>query len=72
MYMSDVIGTCALNDVYLYEDDGDGYGYREGAYRMTEFVVTGPGESVEATVVEGDWEPGVWRIVPRDISKSEF
>jgi len=54
---------------YLYEDDGDGYGYREGAYRVTEFVVAGPGESVETKVVEGDWEPGEWLVVPRDISK---
>lgn len=54
---------------YLYEDDGDGYGYREGAYRVTEFVVAGPGKSVEAKVVGGDWEPGGWLVVPRDISK---
>ncbi len=54
---------------YLYEDDGDGYGYREGAYRVTEFVVSGPGESVQVKVMEGDWEPGVWLVVPRDISK---
>ncbi len=52
---------------YLYEDDGDGYGYREGAYRVTEFVVAGPGESVESTVVEGDWEPGEWLVVPQNI-----
>ena len=45
---------------YLYEDDGEGYGYREGAYRVTEFVV---GDEVKATVVEGDWEPGDWEIV---------
>ncbi len=54
---------------YLYEDDGDGYGYREGAFRVTEFVVAGPGEPVEATVVDGDWEPGMWRMVLQDISK---
>jgi len=54
---------------HLYEDDGDGYGYREGAFRVTEFVVAGPGEPVEATVVDGDWEPGGWRMMLRDISK---
>jgi alpha-glucosidase len=54
---------------YLYEDDGDGYAYRGGGYRVTEFVVEGPGKSVEATIVEGDWEPGGWLVVPRDISK---
>jgi len=54
---------------YLYEDDGDGYGYRDGAYRVTEFVVAGPGESVAATSVEGDWGPGAWRMVVRDVSK---
>ena len=54
---------------HLYEDDGEGYAYKEGEYRVTEFVVAGPGESVAATVVDGDWGPGRWLVVPRDISK---
>jgi alpha-glucosidase len=50
---------------FLYEDDGDGYGYREGEYRVTELVVD---DVVAATVVEGAWEPGTWKIVTREVS----
>jgi alpha-glucosidase len=51
---------------YLYEDDGDGYGYREGGYRVTEF---GFSDGMNTSVVEGDWEPGAWRIVTTNVSK---
>ena len=50
----------------LYEDDGDGYGYRDGAYRVTEFVYD---DEMEATVIEGSWKPGSWKLVTRDVSK---
>jgi alpha-glucosidase len=44
---------------YLYEDEGDGYGYRDGAFRVTEFIVDGQATS---RVVAGAWEPGAWEI----------
>jgi len=50
----------------LYEDDGDGFGYRDGAFRVTEFVVD---DGVEHTVVEGDWEPGAWKVSVRDVTR---
>ena len=51
---------------YLYEDDGDGYGYRDGGYRVTEFSV---GDEVITRVVEGGWEPGAWKIVTTRVSE---
>ncbi|MBU0742658.1 DUF5110 domain-containing protein [bacterium] len=41
----------------LYEDAGEGFGYREGAYRLTRFTAqTREGEVVvSADVVEGNW-----------------
>ena len=50
---------------YLYEDDGDGYGYRDGGYRVTEFVFD---DEMEATVIDGSWEPGSWKLVTRNVS----
>jgi alpha-glucosidase len=50
----------------LYEDDGDGYGYLEGDFRVTEFVV---GQETESAVVEGAREPGTWRIVTTRVSR---
>ncbi len=43
----------------LYEDAGDGYGYRDGAYRLTRYVAQRRGEIVvvEGEVVEGNWPP---------------
>ncbi|HPF70717.1 MAG TPA: glycoside hydrolase family 31 protein [Candidatus Krumholzibacteria bacterium] len=37
----------------LYEDDGDGYGYRDGACRTTRYVVSGG--QVERAVIDGTW-----------------
>ena len=51
---------------YLYEDDGDGYGYRDGEYRVTEFSV---GNEVITRVVEGGWEPGSWKILTTRVSE---
>ena len=41
----------------LYEDAGDGYGYRDGEYRLTHYTAQRRGGNVvvEGTVVEGDW-----------------
>ncbi|MEN8006952.1 MAG: TIM-barrel domain-containing protein [Candidatus Krumholzibacteriota bacterium] len=50
---------------FLYEDDGDGYAYRDGAYRVTEFMFD---DEMETTVIEGTWKPGSWKIVTRDVS----
>ncbi len=50
---------------FLYEDEGDGYDYRAGGFRVTEFVVS---DGVETTVVEGAWEPGAWKIVTRKVT----
>ncbi len=44
---------------YLYEDAGDGFGYREGAYRLTRYAASLEGGAlrVRGTVVEGGWPP---------------
>ena len=42
----------------LYEDDGDGYGYRTGAYRLTRFAAVRDGDEwVKAAVAPGDGWP---------------
>jgi len=50
----------------LYEDEGDGFGYREGAYRVTEFTYDGESNH---EVVEGEWELGTWKISTRAAGK---
>ncbi len=41
----------------LYEDDGDGYGYEKGEYRLTRFVARQDGDSVQiqTETVGGNW-----------------
>jgi alpha-glucosidase len=43
----------------LYEDAGDGFGYRQGRYRLTRFTaqLEGAKLGVRATVIEGAWAP---------------
>jgi len=50
----------------LYEDDGDGYRYTEGGFRLTEFVVT---DDLDARVVDGGWGPGTWQILTTIVSE---
>lgn len=45
----------------LYEDAGDGMGYRDHEYRVTRFSVDGG--KVASSVVEGAWPAGTWRVV---------
>jgi alpha-glucosidase len=45
---------------FLYEDEGDGYGYLAEEYRVTEFRYAG---ELTTRVVEGGWEPGSWKKV---------
>ena len=51
----------------LYEDAGDGYGYREGEYRVTRFdaVRDGDAVTVDGSVIEGEWARPDRRIVVR-------
>jgi len=51
----------------LYEDDGDGYAYREGSYRITEFRFAAA--AMAAEVVEGAWGEGSWRIEVRNLAR---
>ncbi len=50
----------------LYEDAGDGLGYRDRAYRLTQFSFSGGKAS--ATVADGDWPAGSWRVTPRVVA----
>ena len=47
----------------LYEDAGDGVGYRDREYRVTRFIVEGG--KVASSVEEGNWPAGDWRVVVR-------
>lgn len=51
----------------LYEDAGDGFGYRNDEYRLTRFEAVRDGDAVTVTgsVVEGDWTRPDRRIVVR-------
>jgi alpha-glucosidase len=51
----------------LYEDAGDGYGYRAGDYRLTRFAAVRTGErvSVTAEVVGGQWAAAERQLVVR-------
>jgi alpha-glucosidase len=41
----------------LYEDAGDGFGYRDGQFRVTKWTVTGAGAGavIEPEVIDGEW-----------------
>ena len=47
----------------LYEDAGDGLGYRDRAYRLTKFTFSGG--KAGTTVADGDWPAGTWQVTPR-------
>ncbi|MBK8164932.1 MAG: alpha-glucosidase [bacterium] len=49
----------------LYEDAGDGPGYRDQACRLTRFTYEA-GKST-AVVVEGEWPAGDWRVTTRAV-----
>jgi alpha-glucosidase len=50
----------------LYEDEGEGYAYREGGYRVTEFRFENG--NLTSAVTEGVWEPGSWQVEVRNVS----
>ncbi len=54
----------------LYEDDGDGYGYRTGAYRLTRFAAVRDGDEVgvSAEIIGGDWDRAERRLTVRVLS----
>jgi alpha-glucosidase len=55
----------------LYEDAGDGYGYRAGEYRLTRFVAVRTGEQVTVTaaVVGGQWAAMERRLTVRVLAE---
>ena len=57
----------------LYEDAGDGYGYRRGEFRLTRFVATsGPGDgdvTIAAEHVAGGWPAAERRLKVSVLSK---
>ena len=59
----------------LYEDAGDGFGFREGEYRLTRFRAERAGSEVIVTpeIVEGDWGHPERRVEVRLLlDKTEF
>jgi len=44
---------------WLYEDDGDGYGYKKGAYSLTHYVADKSGNEVIVKIKESK---GVWKV----------
>jgi hypothetical protein len=54
----------ASSEASLYEDAGDGFGYRQGAYSRRRFVQRRDGGRV---TVEVGAPEGSWRAAPRDI-----
>jgi alpha-glucosidase (family GH31 glycosyl hydrolase) len=51
----------------LYEDDGDGYGYEKGEYRLTRFVAQQDGDNVQiqTETVGGSWPERERRLTIR-------
>ena len=62
-----VTGAMFLAVGQLYEDDGDGYGYVEGGYRVTEFLFSDG--DMAADVVEGAREAGSWKSSVRNVAQ---
>ncbi len=51
----------------LYEDAGDGGGYHDREYRVTEFSYSDGG--LVSEVVDGGWTAGPWRATPRVVGR---
>ncbi len=56
----------------LYEDEGDGYGYENGEYRLTRFVATLEGDEVQvaAEIVGGHWKAPVRQLSVRVLNSN--
>jgi alpha-glucosidase len=56
----------------LYEDAGDGYGYRDGEYRLTRYTAVGREgiAIVTSEVIEGDWPRAERPVTVRVLSEA--